>query len=106
MLKTGRHFRLSDEIKLIVGRDKTENDQIRSLSQAGHMLLMPVSFKGPSALLAGPAGDEAVRTSANIMASYSRDCVFPVTVAVTPGGGEPEERIVEQLPIDLDKLRI
>ncbi len=106
LLKTGRHFRLSDETKLIVGRNQAENDQIWSLSRAGHTFLVPVSFKGPSALLAGPANDDAVRTSANIMASYSKDCVFPVTVAVTPGGGEPEERIVEQLPIDIDKLRI
>ena len=106
LLKIGRHFRLSDAIKLIVGRNQAENDQIRNLSQAGHMLLIPVSFRGPSALIAGPGGDEAIRTSANIMAAYSKDCAFPVTVTVTQGRGPTEERVVEQLPIDLDKLRI
>ncbi len=106
LLKTGRHFRLSEETKLIVGRDKAENDQIRSLSLAGHILITPVSFKGPSALVVGPANDEAIRTSANVIASYSKECAFPVTVTVTPGRGEAETRTVEQVSFDIDKLRI
>lgn len=101
LLRTGRHFRLSPRTKVVVGRNKAENDLIRDLSLAGHLLLLPVSFKGPSALIVGPAGEEEIDVSANIMARYTKDPAFPVTVA---SGGT--NRLVERLSIDFENLKI
>ncbi|MGD0231855.1 MAG: hypothetical protein ABSC19_16125 [Syntrophorhabdales bacterium] len=103
LLKTGRHFRLSPSTKLIVGRNKEENDRLRGLAQAGHLFLLPVSFTGPSGLLVGPADGDTIGISANIMASYAKNCVFPVTVA--SGSAGSERHVVDRLPIDLDPLR-
>ena len=37
LLKIGRHFRLSDTTKLILGRNKEENERLRALGKAGHL---------------------------------------------------------------------
>ena len=104
LLKIGRHFRLSEETKLIVGRNKDENDRLSDLSRAGHVLMEPVSFKGPSGLLVGKADEALLDVSANIMALHAKNCTFPVTVET--GGGAPVRRLVDRLPLDLDRLRI
>jgi len=104
LLKIGRHFRLSETTKLILGRNEEENGRLEALSRAGHPFLRPVSFVGPSALLIGGAVGEAVSLAANIMASYSKSSEFPVTVEVT--NGSPTRHVVDRLPLNLDQLKI
>ena len=53
MLKIGRHFRLAEKTRLIVGRNKEENERLAGLSRADGLLLKPLSFVGPSGLLIG-----------------------------------------------------
>jgi tRNA-specific 2-thiouridylase len=105
MLKIGRHFRLSDKTKLIVGRDKDENERLRGLALAGHLLLKPVSFVGPSGLLIGGADDSDIRISANIMASHAKSCSFPLTVE-SGNNGTLVRYMIDRLTIDVEKLRI
>jgi tRNA U34 2-thiouridine synthase MnmA/TrmU len=50
LLKTGRHFRISGE-KIIVGRNKEENERLRSLAEPRHTLIEPVLVNGPTALV-------------------------------------------------------
>ena len=103
LLKVGRHFRLSESTKLILGRDKEENEKLRSLSKAGHPLLEPRSFTGPSALVIGES-EGIVPPAANIMAVFSKNCTFPVTVEMT--NGYSTVHIVERQPVDPETLRI
>jgi hypothetical protein len=105
LLKTGRHFRLSPSIKLIVGRNKAENDRLQASARENDLFLMPVSFRGPSALIIGPADEEAISVSANIMASYAKDCAFPVTVA-SGRDRSCRHHVAAHLPVDIDRLRI
>ncbi|MDH5680398.1 MAG: hypothetical protein OEZ36_02335 [Spirochaetota bacterium] len=51
LLKTGRHFRISPEAKVIVCRDEKENQKLAHYKHAG--TLMEPEEKGPSALLVG-----------------------------------------------------
>jgi len=53
ILKMGRHFRLSAETKLIVGRNHDENQYFEYLHPEGSTLLVPQNFAGSSALLVG-----------------------------------------------------
>lgn len=51
LLKTGRHFRLSPDAKLVVGRDEKENLQIEALARENDYLFMPdETTAGPAAL--------------------------------------------------------
>jgi tRNA-uridine 2-sulfurtransferase len=50
LLKVGRHFRLSLRQKLVVGRDKRENQIIHNLACSDDMVFSPVDVKGPIVL--------------------------------------------------------
>ncbi len=104
MLKIGRHFRLSDKTKLIVGRDRQENERLTGLSLAGHLLLTPVSFTGPSGLLIGQTDESLIGISANIMAHHAKDPSFPLTVGL--GKGDATDRMIDRLAVDIEALRI
>lgn len=70
LLKLGRHFRLPSGAKLIVGRDKEENDRIERLAGDTDTTLLPENVTGPSAILRpGPNGKES-DLAAEIIASY------------------------------------
>ncbi len=104
MLKIGRHFRLSEKSRLIVGRNKEENDRLAGLSRAAGLLLTPVSFVGPTGLLIGDKDEGTVALSANIMASHAKNCSFPLTVELS--NGSSAERAVDQMAVDLERMRI
>ena len=57
LLKIGRHFRLFDRVKLIVGRNERENEEIFRLADSGDSLIEPVNVPGPAVLLKGYAGN-------------------------------------------------
>jgi hypothetical protein len=104
MLKIGRHFRVSDKTKLIVGRNKQENERLAGLSLAGHLLLTPASFLGPSGLLIGEIDEAAIDMSANIMASHAKNTGFPLTVELSNGAST--RRVIDRLSVDIEGLRI
>ncbi len=54
LLKYGRHFRLPDGSKIVVGRDEGENEAISNLAEKGDILLEVVDFPGPITLLRNP----------------------------------------------------
>lgn len=51
LLKVGRHFRLLNKVKLVVGRNEMENKRILNLSAEGDILIEPLNVPGPSSLL-------------------------------------------------------
>lgn len=74
LLKVGRHFRLSKDTKLIVGRDKVENEQILNLAQEGDMLFQAQDTLGALALARkGRLLDGRFLTAAGIAARYSQE---------------------------------
>ncbi|MFA6216737.1 MAG: tRNA 4-thiouridine(8) synthase ThiI [Candidatus Omnitrophota bacterium] len=71
LLKVGRHFRLSAQSKLVVGRDESENDELVKLSQESDYCFMPsLTAAGATALGIGMFNDELVRFSCSINARY------------------------------------
>lgn len=71
LLRIGRHFRLSRTCKVIVGRDKAENDAIESLSEESDSLLRVEGFGSPVTLITGSLSDEALKIAASLCARYS-----------------------------------
>jgi len=72
LLKLGRHFRLKKDVKLIVGRNKEENEQIINFFCEGDFLFKAKDLKGPIALIKkGPIIDEIlIRKACQIIARY------------------------------------
>ena len=72
LLKFGRHFRLSPKVKLVVGRNRDENQKIATFARKGDVLLKAVRFPGPQSLLRGEAKKGDVDRAASITARYSK----------------------------------
>ncbi len=81
LLKWGRHFRINERVKIVVGRDQKENGMITSLIEAGDTVLTVESFPGPIVLVTGELSFEEIQLAASITVSYS-DAVIGQTVAV------------------------
>lgn len=72
ILKTGRHFRLDPETKVILGREASENEYLQYLHPKGTTLLTPVNFAGPTALLIGHSTQEKREEVGKIILSYTK----------------------------------
>mgnify|MGYP006283367163 CR=1 FL=1 len=69
-LAVGRHFRMSEGIKLIIGKDQEENEQIRKLC-ADDILLECREIPGPSCILNQNAGTDIIQKALDLCAFYS-----------------------------------
>ena len=71
LLKVGRHFRLDDDIKLIVGRNHNENEVIKSLALPEDIILEAVDHLGPSSMIRGTGVKAHVDFAASVTLRYS-----------------------------------
>jgi tRNA-uridine 2-sulfurtransferase len=71
LLKWGRHFRIEKETKLIVGRNKRENEIISSLAVKNDIVLTDDSYPGPTVLASKNISADGLRLATSIAASYS-----------------------------------
>jgi tRNA-specific 2-thiouridylase len=72
LLRCGRHFRLSDTIKVIVGRNERENETLEKYI-SGRVAIRPIDTVGPLTLVEGDPLREELETAAALAARYC-DC--------------------------------
>jgi len=72
LLKVGRHFRLSDTTKLVIGRDKEENDELEGLIKKGDICLRLKERQGPFSIIRGPADEGLIKNAAEIVAQHTK----------------------------------
>jgi tRNA U34 2-thiouridine synthase MnmA/TrmU len=71
LLKIGRHFRLSEQAKLIVGRNEEENQELEARAYNGDYLFMPpAELAGPACLGRGEFDAGLIRLSSAIACRY------------------------------------
>jgi tRNA-specific 2-thiouridylase len=87
LLRIGRHFRISDNCRIIVGRDENENNTIQSLAENDDYLLHVDGSGSPLTIVCanadGDPTDEDLKLAASICARYSdakRLSIVEVTV--------------------------
>ena len=110
LLKLGRHFRIAQNAKLIVGRDELENERLASLAKAGDYLFMPKDIAGPTALGRGVFNTDLIQLSCGITSRYcdldgrtTADIVYKkiIDAGTVPEGDCP---CIKALPIEERKL--
>ncbi len=84
LLSLGRHLRLSEGCRLIVGRNKKENEHISRLCTDRDILLSAEHVPGPAALLCGVTDEQNIGFAASVCMHYS-DADRGGTVTVTRG---------------------
>lgn len=105
LLKIGRHFRLSPEAKLVVGREKEENDKLEKFISLADFLFYVPDTGSPTGLLFG--NKEFLKLSAQVVARYSDKKSEPqVEVWYKEGRKTSKIKVAPIKDEDLNKYRI
>ncbi len=91
LLAVGRHLRLAERTKLVLGRDHAENLKLETLLKPGDVKLFVVGIPGPTGLLRGEATEDLKRLAGAICARYS-DAPAGAEVPVRFITGDREEQ--------------
>jgi len=91
LLRYGRYFRLSDSSILMVGRDKSENDQLEGLQEGDETIWRQVNCMGPVAVGRGEYSGATMEQALSIIVRYTdRPADGVVTLETRRGrAGEP-----------------
>jgi hypothetical protein len=102
LLKLGRPFRLSEQAKLTLGRNQSNNEGLKTVAGETGCLLRNLNFSGPLGVVSGQPSPDDFLTAAAIVASYGkgRDEAM-VEVLITEQG---EGRVVEVVPMPRDRV--
>ncbi|MDD4183079.1 MAG: tRNA 4-thiouridine(8) synthase ThiI [Candidatus Omnitrophica bacterium] len=104
LLKIGRHFRLNESFKLIVGRNEKENNEILKSAANGDAIFEPLELPGPTAVGKG-VFDEGIKTIASqIIASYTSQNkeAVKVTTRIFP---QDNTETISAAAVDENKLK-
>lgn len=101
LLKYGRHFRLPDGVKIVVGRNEMENLAIKRLAREDDLLMEVVGFGSPITLLRGDYTDEDIKIAASICVRYS-DCKNMAKIRIK---SKEKEKIIFAEPMDDKDIR-
>jgi tRNA-specific 2-thiouridylase len=106
LLAIGRHFRLSDRVKLVVGRVEIENHYLER-EWSDHWLAVPIDTPGPTTLILGEPTKENLEGAAAVTARYS-DAKREASVPILLTKGEQQLRLDMPPAADseLDRYRI
>ncbi len=104
ILRVGRHFRLSERMKVVVGRDEGENAILVGYAGGRTLIDPPLSVMGPSSLVEGDPSEEELSLAASLAARYCDHAgTTPIAMDVTTKG---ERRTVVVAPLDAADPRL
>jgi len=109
LLKIGRHFRLSEKAKLIVGRDEEEDRELELSARGNDYIFMPnPELAGPTCLGRGEFDNDLIQLSLQITCHY---CDLNTTksarlIYYRAGISPREESSWEVSPLLEDKLKL
>ncbi len=107
LLRVGRHFRLAGNVRLIVGRNESDNAALEQDVASGGLVMRVEGVPGPTAVLPLAADEETVRKGAAICARYSDSGPGrPVRVMIESAGGKKVIEVVSAFPEEIEPLRI
>jgi tRNA U34 2-thiouridine synthase MnmA/TrmU len=109
LLKYGRHLRLDDGSKLIIGRTQNENDRLLEYLDSGKDTVVKTHYyPGPTAVMPGFNGNrESLLKAAAICAGYSKaPSGNPVSVHIQEPSGEYMLQVVPMAPQEIRELII
>jgi len=72
LLSVGRHFRISEGARLVVGRDEGENRVLESLIKPGDIIFELTDREGPISILRGGAAEKFIQIAAGITAYHTK----------------------------------
>ncbi|HEV2105923.1 MAG TPA: hypothetical protein VGU27_09355 [Candidatus Eisenbacteria bacterium] len=98
LLAIGRHVRVADDLKLVVGRREAENRRLAAFVSAERWLLEPADFRGPSVLVCGGRSAAALAHAAEQLLAHA-EAPPGARARVVTAAGEETLRLADCLPI-------
>lgn len=98
ILRVGRHFRIDEESKIIVGRNEQENEQLDKLASEEETLLHPVNFTGPDILLQGKFNEENKAEMLDYLKQYTKQLPENAEVEFIQGKKRTTEELQSLAP--------
>lgn len=105
LLKIGRHFRLSHNLKLVVGRNKEDNKKIQTFAQEEDILLKALHHPGPLSLLRGEPNGIEIEKAASITVRYGKAKDLKSVEVLYKKGNEDSYRSISVISIPDEKIR-
>ncbi len=108
LLRTGRHFRLSETCKAVVGRDSSDNEKILASIGAGETTLRWMDGASPLVLLLGEPQQADLVQAGRILLRYTKAAKGePACLSLQIDGNQSELSVVNDLQEDeLERFRI
>ncbi len=109
LLQLGRHFRVSECCKVIIGRNHPENEKIALLAAKDDWKLWVENYGSPTTLITGDPDQGTIETAAAMTARYSDAKYLPEVNVTTFNENRGRKDILVVKPADddlLDQIRI
>ena len=71
LLRSGRHFRIGDHTKVIVGRNQSDNRRIQKYAREEDLVLVTEDFPGPTTIVPGGCSEAETLIAASLCVLYS-----------------------------------
>ena len=97
LLKIGRHFRLDQSTKLVVGRNHNENEMIKSLALPDDVLFEARDHVGPVSILRGKNNMDYLDFAAQITLRYSDAPKSESSIVITELNGKKTEILAKAI---------
>lgn len=104
MLKVGRHFRLSPDVKVISTRNAEEYEAIRPLIKEGNLVFDTVDYSGSTIILQGTPSDEEITMAAAITARYSKGSGLDTVKVKYRLHNDKEQHIINVRPVKDEEI--
>ncbi len=102
LLKVGRHFRISENAKAVVGRDQSDNKRLAALVNEGFIIVHTCSVPGPTAAVTPTATEDDLKVVGSICASYGDATKEKIVVKKIVAG---VEETFEIAPMPRDEMK-
>ncbi|MEM2787628.1 MAG: hypothetical protein QXJ58_05085 [Archaeoglobaceae archaeon] len=100
LLKLGRHLRFDDTLKIIVARNRLENEKLERFKGPLYTLLSPADFNGPNVLIVGPKTERSLKIGVSVMAWYAKNHNRFIKVRIK--GTVEETALIERSDFDVN----
>jgi len=104
LLQLGRHLRLSEAFKVVVGRDERENGLLSTLVEDGDWWFETLDHKGPLTIGRGDATESDLENAARVSVRYGKAPKGAPARVLVKRLGREEERILEVTAIPQERI--